>query len=79
LHEAGRTVTEVIMIINELHVSRGSCHGARFVLFGLRPNLASHFARSPLTHSYGYGSAGDRTNCLARFTLTLERFVQYAG
>jgi hypothetical protein len=67
------------MIINELYVIRSRCRRMRFVLFGLRPYLASHFVRSPLTHSYGYDSAGDQTNCLASFALSLEPFVQYSG
>ncbi len=36
---------------------------AQFVLFEFRTPLASHFARSPSNHSYGYASSGDRTNC----------------
>jgi hypothetical protein len=38
-----------------------------------------HNARSPLIHSYGYGSAADRTNCLASFALNPEPFMKYAG
>ena len=30
-----------------------------------RKNLAAHLARSPLSHSHNYGSAGDRTTCFA--------------
>ena len=29
-------------------------------------NLAANFERSPLSHSYGYGPAGDRPNLFAR-------------
>jgi hypothetical protein len=63
-------VAELIVIINESYVICGSCRRERFVLFGLRANLASHFARSPLTLSSGYDSAGDRINCLASFAVT---------
>ena len=43
-----------------------------YVLYEPRPNLALHLERSPLKHSYGYASAGDRPTCLARFALNLE-------
>ncbi len=52
---------------------------AQCVLFEFRTPLASHFARSPSNHSYGYASSGDRTNCLASDALILEPFMQYAG
>jgi hypothetical protein len=48
-------------------------------LFGFRPNLALHFERSTLKHSYGYASAADRPNCLASFALNPESFMQYPG
>jgi hypothetical protein len=48
-------------------------------LIGFRKNLASHFDRSPLNHSYGYASAGDRPNCFASFSLNSDPFMQYAG
>jgi len=32
-------------------------------------NLAANLERSPLSHSYGYGSAGDRPTLFARFPL----------
>ncbi len=67
------------MDINELYLLEGSCSSVQFVLLGFRTNLASHFGRSPLTRSYGYGPAGDRPNCLARFALNPEPLVQYAG
>jgi hypothetical protein len=51
------------MNINALDLLAGAYSWARFVLFGFRTNLVSHFARSPLSHSYGYGSAADRTLC----------------
>jgi hypothetical protein len=56
----------------------------RFVLFEFRPNLALpntllNWERSPLKHSYGYASTGDRPSCLASFALLLEPFMNYAG
>jgi len=42
-------------------------------------NLASHLERSPLIHSYGYESAGDRPTCFASLPLKSKSFVQYAG
>jgi hypothetical protein len=67
------------MDINEIYVLHSACSKLHFVLFGFRTNLASHFARSPLAHSYGYGPAADRTNCLASFALNPEPFMKYAG
>ena len=48
-------------------------------LFGFRTNLASHFERPTLNHSYGYASSADRPNCLASFALNSESFMQYPG
>jgi len=42
-------------------------------------NLASHLERSPLIHSYGYESAGDRPTCLASLPLKSKSFMQYAA
>jgi len=36
----------------------------QYVLFGFMNKLASHPERSPLIHSYGYESAGDRSTWL---------------
>jgi hypothetical protein len=44
-------------------------------LFGFRTNLASHFERSTLNHSYGYASAADRPNCLASFALNSDKIA----
>jgi len=41
-------------------------------------NLALHLGRSPLIHSYGYESVGDRPTCLASLPLKSKSFVQYA-
>jgi hypothetical protein len=45
----------------------------------LRENLAANLERSPLTHSHGYGPAGDRPTLFARFSLSFVPFMQYAG
>jgi len=45
----------------------------------IRKNLAANLERSPLSHSYGYGSAGDRPTLFARFPLNFVPFMQYAG
>jgi len=51
----------------------------QFVLFGFMNNLASHLERSPLIHSYGYASAGDRPTCFANLPIKSKSFMQYAG
>jgi hypothetical protein len=51
----------------------------QFVLFGFMNNLASHLERSPLIHSYGYESAGDRPTCLASLPIKSKSFMQYAA
>ena len=42
-------------------------------------NLVANLERSPLSHSYGYGSADDRTTLIARFSLNFVPSVQHAG
>jgi len=42
-------------------------------------NLASHLERSPLIHSYGYESAGDRPTCFTSLPLKSKSFMQYPG
>ena len=51
----------------------------QFVLFGFMNNLASHLEQSPLIHSFGYESAGDRPTCFARLPLNPKSFMHYAG
>ena len=52
---------------------------AQFALFGIRKNRALYSARSSLIHSYGYASADDRTDLLARFPWKPEPFMNYPG
>ena len=42
-------------------------------------NMAANLDRSPLIHSYGYASAGDRPTLFAIFPLSFAPFMQYAG
>jgi len=45
----------------------------------IRKNLAANLERSPLTHSYCYGPAGDHPTLFARSPLSFVPFMQYAG
>jgi len=65
--------------LNNLPDSQMALASAQFVLFEFRKNRASHSSRSSLIHSYGYASADDRTDSLARFRLNSEPFVNYPG
>jgi hypothetical protein len=49
----------------------------QIALFGF--NLAAHLERSPLIHSNGYESAGNRPACLAILPLKSRSFMQFAG
>jgi len=51
----------------------------RLYLNELRKNLAANLGRSPLIHSYGYASAGDRPTLFAIFLLSFVPFMQFAG
>ena len=42
-------------------------------------NLAANLRRSPLIHSYGYASAGDRQTLFATFPLNFVPFMQHPG
>ncbi len=44
----------------------------------VRTNLAANLDRSPLIHSYGYVSAGDRSTLFAIFSLGFVPFTKYA-
>jgi hypothetical protein len=45
----------------------------------VRKNLAAKVDRSPLIHSYGYASAGDRPTLFAIFPLSFVPFMQYTS
>jgi hypothetical protein len=51
----------------------------QIILFGFMNNLASHLERSPLIHSFGYESAGDRPTCFTSLPINSKSIVQYAG
>jgi len=51
----------------------------QFALSGFMNKLASHLERSPLVHSYGYESAGDRPTCFTSLPIKSKSFMQYAG
>ena len=65
--------------LNRLHRISEYRAPAPIVLFELRKNRTSYSPRSPLIHSYGYASADDRTDYLARFPLNSEPFMNYPG
>jgi len=67
------------LIFNERPEKQTSLLRLHFVLFGFMNNLASHLGRSPLIHSYGYESAGDRPTCFASLPIKSKSFMQYAG
>ena len=65
--------------LNPIRHVLGYRTSVQFVLFGFSKNRASYSPRSPLMHSYGYASADDRTDYLARFPLKSEPFMKYPG
>jgi len=70
---------DIYLHFNQLRKIKGGLFRLQFVLFGFMNNLASHLERSPLIHSYGYESAGDRPTCYASLPLKSKSFMQYAG
>jgi len=64
---------------NQLQKKSSGLATLHLVLFGFMSNLASHLERSPLIHSYGYESAGDRPTCFASLLINSKSFMQYAG
>jgi len=79
LHEGGRTMLWIYRHFNHLIKSQSLIVRLQFALFGFMNNLASHLERSPLIHSYGYESAGDRPTCFASLPLKSKSFMQYPG
>jgi hypothetical protein len=45
----------------------------------VRKNLAANLDQSPLIHSYGYASAGDRSTLFAIISLSFVPFMHYTG
>jgi len=58
-----------------------SCRRLKAPTFGALPPTipVGDLDRSPLIHSYGYASAGDRPTLFAIFPLSFVPFMQYAG
>jgi len=67
------------MLLQEVTANLMAFKLLQLVLFGFMNKLASHLERSPLIHSYGYESAGDRPTCFASLPLKSKSFVQSAG
>jgi len=53
--------------------------GFSLYLNELRKNLAVNLERFPLTHSDGYGPAGNGPTLFARFPLSFVPFMKYPG
>ncbi len=53
--------------------------GHSLYLNEIRKNLAADLERSPLSHSYGYDSAGDSSTSFARFPLSFVPFMKHPG
>jgi hypothetical protein len=51
----------------------------KILLYEFKKNLALHLERSPLIHSYCYGSKGDSPTCLAKCFLKFKSFMKYVG
>ena len=68
-----------VLVINHLRQDIEIRAGDSLCLNEIRINLAANLGRSPLSHSDGYGSAGDRPTLFARFPLSFVPFMQYVG
>jgi len=88
LHEGGRLMYRMLFYIKALHEFSLFDPRLQFVLFGFRPDLASHPGRPVSNHSYSYVSSPGQPACLARPNLNSlsacnaqagESFMQYAS
>ena len=79
LHEGGQALLSIGQCFKQIRSKWQGIVRLQFVLFGFTCKLASHLARSPLIHSLGYESAGDRATCLANLPLNSESFMQHPG
>lgn len=70
---------EASQFLNRLPCVLRSRVSAQFVLFGFRKNRASYSVRSSLIQCYGYESVDDRTDDLARYSLTSEPLMDDLG
>jgi len=69
----------IFRLIKEMRENKQPVYRLKFVLFGFMGKLTSHLERSPLIHSYGYESTGDRSTGFASLPLKSKSFVQYPG
>jgi hypothetical protein len=71
----------MIFIINFKQLDTKIVNNEKYSLYlnEFRKNLAANLDQSPLIHSYGYASAGDRPTLFAIFPLNFVPFMQYAG
>ncbi len=71
----------MIFIINFIQLGTKIMNNEKYSLClnEVRKKLAANLDRSPLIHSYGYVSAGDRSTLFAIFSLSFVPFMQYAG
>jgi hypothetical protein len=71
----------MIFIINFKQLGMNIMNNEKYSLYlnEVRKNLAANLGRSPLIHSYGYASAGDRPTLFTKFSLSFVPFMQYAG
>jgi hypothetical protein len=69
LHEGGTNTMSDCMKVKYVNGQIKNWLESSLCLNEIRKNLAANLERSPLTHSYGYGPAGDRPTLIARFPL----------
>ncbi len=71
----------MIFMINFKQLDTKIMNNEKYSLYlnEVRKNLAANLDRSPLIHSYGYASAGDRSILFAIFPLGFVPFMQYTG
>jgi len=67
----------MIFIINFKQLGTNIMNNDKYSLYlnEVRKNMAANLDRSPLIHSYGYASAGDRPTLFARFSLSFVPFI----
>jgi len=70
---------KTVLYIKGLHGFQMLSPQLHFVLFGFRPDPASHPGRPGLNHSYCYAFSPALPACFTGSTLNSESFMQYAG
>ena len=71
----------MIFTINFKQLGTKTMNNEKYSLYlnEVRKNMAANLDRSPLIHSYGYASAGDRPTLSAISSMNSVPFMQYAG